>query len=85
MFQEKNYFLEQGLCKIGRKSTESIQNMGIEIQGLGKEIETGASRVGRSGTREFVGEDESLRLSDESFSIRKNEIRQWRVLTEVCS
>lgn len=58
-YEEKKYSLEQGLCKIGRKSTESVQNMGIEIQGLGKEIESGARRAGRSWAGGFVGADES--------------------------
>lgn len=33
--------------------------MGIEIQGLGKEIESGARRAGRSWAGGFVGADES--------------------------
>lgn len=57
-FRRKKYSLEQGLCKIGRKSTESIQNMGIKNQNLGKEIELGARRVGGSWTGGFAGKDE---------------------------
>ena len=38
--------------------------MGIEIQGLGKEIESGARRAGRSWVGGFVGEDESWCCKD---------------------
>lgn len=57
--RKKKYSLEQGLCKIGRKSTESIQNMGMKIQNLGKKIEVGAIGVERSWTRGFAGKHES--------------------------